>query len=61
MALRIFTCRDCGHRMRFSHNHCGKCFARKEAYQQPLLWYAIAVILVLLLVFGLVQWIISQI
>ena len=61
MALRIFTCRDCGHRMRFARDHCGKCYCHKETYQQPMLWYVVIAVLAVLLILGLVQLLSSQI
>jgi hypothetical protein len=27
MALRVFTCRECGHRMRYGARRCGNCYA----------------------------------
>lgn len=33
--MRIFSCRDCEHKMRFGGEACGYCYTRKEWYQQP--------------------------
>lgn len=35
MALRLFRCDSCGHRMRFKGGHCGRCFAEKQPHQKP--------------------------
>lgn len=55
MALRVFTCKDCGHQMRFGGRHCGKCYARKEPLQQPAFWYAIIAIVAILAFIGILQ------
>jgi len=28
MALRIFTCENCGHNLRYGAQHCGKCWTQ---------------------------------
>ena len=33
--VRIFTCRDCGHKMRFGRSVCGACYSEKSFYQKP--------------------------
>ncbi|MDP3339981.1 hypothetical protein [Frigidibacter sp.] len=33
MQLRVFQCHECGHKMRLSGDHCGRCHAIKPAYQ----------------------------
>ncbi|MBT9384668.1 hypothetical protein KM176_12420 [Pseudooceanicola sp. CBS1P-1] len=50
---RLFTCRECGHKMRFSGQFCGKCYARKETYQMPNLWRGAAVIVFLLILIAI--------
>ena len=35
MAIRVFTCTACGHKMRFTDNICHACYAKKHAYQSP--------------------------
>lgn len=52
MTLRVFVCKDCGHKMRLGGNHCGKCYARKAPYQMPRLWYSLAAIVAILLIVG---------
>ena len=32
-ALRVFRCRECGHRMRLAGRLCGRCHARKGLLQ----------------------------
>ena len=55
MALRVFTCKDCGHHMRFSGNHCGKCYCEKTALQQPTFWYVLVGVVAILALLGLLQ------
>lgn len=52
MTLRVFHCKDCGHHMRFAGNHCGRCYAKKDAFQRPGLWYALLALLIILLLVG---------
>lgn len=33
MQLRVFQCHECGHKMRLSGEHCGRCHAIKPPYQ----------------------------
>ncbi|TYP83592.1 hypothetical protein BD830_103632 [Maritimibacter alkaliphilus HTCC2654] len=35
MAIRIFKCTACGHRMRLASNYCGSCFNEKPGWQKP--------------------------
>jgi predicted amidophosphoribosyltransferase len=28
MALRVFTCENCGHQLRYGAQHCGKCWTQ---------------------------------
>ena len=35
MTLRLFTCRSCGHHMRFSGRVCHACFQNKATWQHP--------------------------
>ena len=42
--VRVFTCQDCGHHMRFARDHCGFCFSEKEWYQKPGTWAMIVLI-----------------
>ncbi len=51
MVFRPFTCSDCGHKMRFRGDYCGKCYALKNTFQKPSTWYLIlaaAIVLILL-------------
>lgn len=55
MALRVFNCKDCGHQMRFGGTHCGKCYAKKEAFQLPGFWYAIIALIIIFVLMGILQ------
>ncbi len=46
MAIRIFCCRDCGHRMRMSQETCGRCNEDKRPYQR-LRFYVLPAVLLL--------------
>ena len=35
MALRLFTCKSCGHKMRLAGQVCHACYATKAGYQTP--------------------------
>ncbi len=37
MAVRIFLCSRCGHRMRLGGARCGWCHQRKKGWQRP--WF----------------------
>jgi len=49
MAVRIFRCRDCGHKMRLSGAQCGNCFTDKELHQRITV---VAIVLAALAAFG---------
>lgn len=55
MTIRVFTCHDCGHKMRFFGKHCGKCYAQKLPHQLPSLWLTGAAIALILLIMVLVS------
>lgn len=57
MALRVFTCHDCGHKMRFGGSYCGSCYARKDTHQNPMVWAAVLFILIAVII-GLLLWLI---
>ena len=53
MAIRLFVCDDCGHRMRLGGHYCGACHIPKRWWQMPVTIYALALaVLVALLVVG---------
>lgn len=52
MALRVFTCDHCGHKMRIAHHSCGNCNEYKKPYQR-LYFYAVPAVLLLVGVPGL--------
>lgn len=37
MAIRVFTCRECGHKMRLGGRACGYCHADKLPWQSGVL------------------------
>lgn len=41
MAIRIFRCHDCGHKMRLAGDSCGLCHTRKAPYQRLSFYAAI--------------------
>lgn len=53
MAIRLFTCASCGHKMRLRGASCGKCFAPKTLFQHPEVW-VIPVALIIALAMGIV-------
>lgn len=57
MALRVFKCHDCNHRMRFAGQYCGKCYAKKEGHQLPALWITLLVILGIIGLIALVRFV----
>lgn len=46
MAIRLFRCRECGHRMRMSFDTCGRCNEYKKPYQR-LYFYVLPAVLLL--------------
>lgn len=44
-AIRLFSCRECGHRMRFMGLHCGACYASKAFHQSPVLMIPLVLVL----------------
>lgn len=54
MAFRVFKCRTCGHKMRFSGGVCGNCLAAKEVWQTPGFYVLIGLVLIGLIGFALV-------
>ncbi|SFP28004.1 hypothetical protein [Tranquillimonas alkanivorans] len=53
-AFRIFTCDECGHKMRLRGAHCGYCYADKNRWQRPGTYVALLVIVVLITLMALV-------
>lgn len=53
MAIRVFKCRSCGHRMRMANDVCHACFGSKRTYQLPQTFW-IATLTALLFLTGLV-------
>jgi len=50
MALRVFSCKSCGHRMRLSGPRCGYCFSAKPLSQRVGFWASVSVVIVLIAV-----------
>lgn len=46
MAIRIFRCHECKHRMRMSQDTCGRCNEDKRRYQR-LYFYAVPAVFLL--------------
>lgn len=49
MTFRLFSCQDCGHKMRFQGLKCGRCYTPKTWYQSPALYYVLIPAILLLL------------
>lgn len=47
-ALRLFTC-ECGHKLRFGAEKCGKCYHRTPFANRVPVWLAGSALLVLIL------------
>ena len=47
MVIRIFTCQNCGHKMRMSGHSCGSCNETKKPYQR-LYFYVVPAVLLLI-------------
>jgi predicted amidophosphoribosyltransferase len=47
MALRVFRCRQCGHKMRITGPRCGRCYSKKEIVQTLWFWLGVVVLCVL--------------
>ncbi len=45
MAIRVFRCSDCGHRMRLTGDTCGYCHAPKLPHQRLEFWVVLLVLL----------------
>ena len=41
MTVRVFRCRRCGHKMRFSGPKCGYCFTGKIWWQRSATFYVL--------------------
>lgn len=54
MTIRLFKCRECGHRMRFAGTACGRCHTEKRVYQLPML-YSGSLTLIALAMSGLIS------
>lgn len=50
MAIRIFKCVQCGHKMRFSGVECHNCYGSKQPYQSPIYIVLTAVVLLVALI-----------
>lgn len=52
MAVRLFTCRHCGHLMRVGASHCGNCDAAAPLLNTALVFVAFFLLAALLAVVG---------
>ena len=49
--MRVFRCDDCGHKMRFFGNSCGKCYLEKRTMQKGSTW--VMILLAVVVVVGI--------
>lgn len=54
MAVRVFRCSECHHRMRLYGESCGKCHQPKPIWQTGGAWTAVALLIPTIVVAGVV-------